>query len=139
MGGDSIKLSTQSKRKEIDAFLDRLKTILCNIDFDIDKDLVIIRSKKDSGKEIFSTPYTLLDLEYDKSDIAQCLRELMIENYAETLVDKDNVDPPLLYVFGKVINNKQVYIKLKIRENEREHILCVPFHYAKEKMCFPYQ
>ena len=55
-------------------------------------------------------------------------------------IDGDNLDSPLLFVFGKEINRKIVYVKLKIKEidNQGRCILCVSFHYAKEKMQFPY-
>ena len=102
------------------------------------KDLIIIRSGKPNGKEQYSTRYTLLDLEYDTYDVAERLQELTIQEYSETLVDKDNVNPPLLFVFGKDINEKQVYIKLKIKGAAIKQVLCVSCHYAEEPMCFPY-
>lgn len=106
--------------------------------FDIEQDFTIIKSKKKSGKEQYSTPYTLVDLDYDESDIIEHLKELTTKEYSETLLDKDDVNPPLLFVFGKDINGKQIYIKLKIKENEKNRVLCVSFHYAEEKMKFPY-
>ena len=48
------------------------------------------------------------------------------------------LDPPLLFVFGKNINRKLIYIKLKIKGDQERHVLCVSFHYAKDKMKFPY-
>lgn len=59
--------------------------------------------------------------------------------YSETLIDKDNLEPPLLFVFGKNINAKQVYIKLKIKGNQEKLVLCVSFHYAEREMKFPFQ
>ena len=50
----------------------------------------------------------------------------------------DDVNPPILFVFGKDINNKLVYVKLKIKGDQQRHVLCVSFHYAKEEMTFPY-
>ena len=134
----SIKLSFQSKEKEIIEFLGELKNILHSEGVNIDKNLTIIKAKKKSGKERFSTPYTLLDLDYDASDIAERLKELTIREYSETLVDKDDINPPLLFVFGKDIKGKQIYIKLKIKGSQTRHVLCVSFHYAEEKMIFPY-
>lgn len=133
-----IKLSVQSKEKEVIEFLEQLKNILQSKAFDIDKDFTIIKSKKKIGKEQFSTPYTLLDLDYEASDIVERLNELTIREYSETLVDKDDINPPLLFVFGKDINGKQIYIKLKIKGSQTRHVLCVSFHYAEEKMTFPY-
>lgn len=134
----NIFLSIQSKKKEVIAFLDELKALLAKDDFDIDTDLTLIKKKKNGEDEMFSTPYTIVDLEYDTSDVVARLKELMVEEYSETKIDKDDSNPPLLFVFGKDINNKLVYVKLKIKGNQQSHVLCVSFHYAKEKMNFPY-
>ena len=134
----SIKLSVQSKRKEVIEFLKELKDILRSEEFNIDRDLTIIKSKKKDGKEQYSTPYTLLDLDYDANDVVERLLELTVGDYSETLVDKDDINPPVLFVFGKDINNRQIYIKLKVKGEETRHVLCVSFHYAEEKMLFPY-
>lgn len=137
IGGVIIKLSVKLKEKEVQAFLDGMKRILCDKEFDIEENLRIIRSKK-KGKEQYSTPYTLVDLEYDASDVVERLKELTIKEYSETLVDKDDLNPPLLFVFGKDINNRQVYIKLKLKTKPTEYVLCVSFHYAEQVMSFPY-
>ena len=115
-----------------------LRSILQSERFNIDRDFTIIKSKKKNGKEQFSTPYTLVDLDYDVYDVVECLKELTIKEYSETLVDIDDMNPPLLFVFGKDINGKQIYIKLKIKGSQTGHVLCVSFHYAEEKLSFPY-
>lgn len=132
-----IKLSVQSKKREVLAFLKELNEILQLPDFIVTRDLTIIKSKK-KDKEEYSTPYTLLDLDYDACDIAERLKELTIKEYSETLVDTDNVNPPLLFVFGKDINERLIYIKLKIKGEPKQHILCVSFHYAEKPMTFPF-
>ena len=115
-----------------------IKCILENEDFDIDKHLTLINKNKQGEDQKYSTPYTLLDLDYDTEDVVERLKELTIAEYAETKIDKDDLNPPLLFVFGKDINSKLVYVKLKIKGDEQRHVLCVSFHYAKEKMTFPY-
>ena len=45
----------------------------------------------------------MVDLEYDIEDVVERLRELTVGEYSETLVDKDDINPPLLFVFGKII------------------------------------
>lgn len=134
-----IFLSRISKRQEVVAFLEELKAFLKGNDFDIDHDLILIKKKKVDDEE-YSTPYTLLDLDYNSEDVVNRLKELTVAEYSETKIDKDDLNPPLLFVFGKDINRRLVYVKLKIKkkENLRKHILCVSFHYAKEKMKFPY-
>lgn len=134
----TIFLSTKTKKKEVMTFLDDLKNLLGREDFDIDKDLTLIRKKKSGDEQKYSTTYSLLDLEYDASDVIERLKELTVAEYSETKIDKDDMNPPLLFVFGKDINNKLVYIKLKIKGNQQRHVVCVSFHYAKDKMEFPY-
>lgn len=132
-----IFLSTQSKRGEVAVFLEELKMFLEKVDFNIDTDFILIRKNKKDDME-HSTPYTLLDLDYDIEDVVDRLKELTVEEYSETKIDKDDLDPPLLFVFGKNINRKLIYIKLKIKGDQKRHVLCVSFHYAKDKMKFPY-
>lgn len=55
------------------------------------------------------------------------------------IVRSKKKEPPYLFVFGDEINNRQIYIKLKIKEKTHKHILCVSFHYAKWKMRFPFK
>lgn len=130
-------MSCKSKRREVEDFLDELHSFLKSDEFDTNTDLILIRTKK-SGEDLkFSTSYTLLDLDYDTTDVVDRLKELTVREYSETKIDKDDVNPPLLFVFGKDINGKLVYVKLKIRNQPRQ-VVCVSFHYAKEKMEFPY-
>ncbi len=65
-------------------------------------------------------------------DIVERLKELTVSDYSETLVDKDNDDPLLLFVFGKDINNKLVYIKLKIKESILKK--CCAYHFIMPNM-----
>lgn len=132
-----IFLSYQSKKREVVAFLDELHKLLESDGFDINTDLNLVRKKKQGEDLKFSTPYTLLDLDYDAEDVVDRLKELKVEEYSETKVDKDDINPPILFVFGKDINGKLIYVKLKIR-NQQKQVVCVSFHYAKDKMEFPY-
>ena len=100
-------------------------------------DLILIRKKKQGDDWKFSTPYTLLDLEYNAEDVVNRLKELKVEEYAETKIDTDDINPPTLFVFGKDINDRLIYVKLKIRDQQKQ-IVCVSFHYAKDKMQYPY-
>lgn len=127
----------QSKKREIVAFLEELKGLLGKDDFNIDSDFLLIKKRKPDDEE-HSTPYTILDLDYDIWDVVERLKELSVAEYSETKIDKDDLNPPLLFVFGKDINNKLVYIKLKIKGDNKKRVLCVSFHYAKEPMAFPY-
>ena len=133
-----IFLSTQSKKREVVAFLDELQKLLERENFDINTDITLIIKKKQGEDQRYSTPYTLLDLDYNIEDVVNRLKELTVEEYSETKIDTDDVNPPLLFVFGKDINGKIIYIKLKIKGNQQKYVLCVSFHYAKDKITFPY-
>ena len=128
------------RKKEVTAFLNELNELLTSDNFNVETDLTIISKKKPNDEE-HSTPYTIVDLEYDSEDVANRLKELSISEYSETKIDKDDLVPPLLFVFGKVINHKLVYIKLKIKENatNKRRVLCVSFHYVQKEMNFPYK
>ena len=128
----TIKIPVRSEKKDVKAFLEELKEILNAKEFNIDNDLMIVKSNKDEIE--YSTGYLMLDLEYDALDVVKRLKELTIAEYSETLIDKDDDKPPLLFVFGKDINSRLVYIKLKIKG-----VLCLSFHYAKHDMVFPYK
>lgn len=133
-----IFLGFISKKKEVIAFLNLLKVLLEKEEFDIDTDITLIRKKKKGEDEKFSTPYTMLDLDYDTDDVVNRLKELTLAEYSETKIDKNDLNPPLLFIFGKYINNKLVYVKLKVKGDQQRYVLCVSFHYAKEDMEFPY-
>ena len=132
-----IKIPIQSDKKVIKAFLEEPKEVLESEDFKIDEDLLVIRSSKEEVE--YSTQYTIVDLEYDSFDIVERLKELTVSEYSATLLDKDDDKPPLLFVFGKDINAKLVYIKLKIKGETDKKVLCLSFHYAKYDMKFPYK
>ena len=137
-GEDNVRVSIRSEKQDVKEFLDELKRIINDKSFDIDTNLLLISSKKSADKEQFSTPYTLIDLDYDAYDVVDRLKELEVKDYSETLFDKDDDKPPLLFVFGKDIHDKQVYIKLKIKGEETRKVLCLSFHYAEKQMSFPY-
>ena len=131
-----IKTSFKSNPAEVKKFLNELFRIIDDSSFNIDNDFILIRSNK--GDEYHSTPYTIADLEFDSEDVVNTIRQLTIADYSETLLDKDDLKPPLLFVFGKDINQKPIYIKLKIKEKKNKYILCVSFHYAEYSMNHPY-
>ena len=133
----TIKIPVRSEKKDVKAFLEELKEILNAKEFNIDNDLMIVKSNKDEIE--YSTGYLMLDLEYDALDVVERLKELTIAEYSETLIDMDDDKPPLLFVFGKDINSRLVYIKLKIKGDQTKRVLCLSFHYAKHDMVFPYK
>lgn len=133
----AIKIQIRSERRAVDSFLKELKKILEAKDFSVNDNLLIIKSSKEFIE--YSTAYTMVDLEYDAFDVVDKLKELTVADYSQTLIDKDDDKPPLLFVFGKYINGRLVYIKLKIKGDFTKKVLCLSFHYAQYDMEFPYR
>jgi len=131
-----VKIPIRSEKKEVKDFIARLKEILESKDFSIDDDLIFVRASKEEIE--YSTNYTITDLDYDVKDVVERLKELTLEEYSETLIDNADDKPPLLFVFGKSIGGRVIYIKLKIKGETGKKVLCLSFHYAKHDMTFPY-
>lgn len=128
----SIKLSFESSKQEVVDFLEEMQSLISLDTFRL------IKSDKEDEDILYSTPYTLLTLKYNDSDIIEQVKSLTIQNYSETLFDKDDVNPLHLFVFGKVIEGRTVYIKLKVKNVLNQYVLCVSFHFAKFPMKYPY-
>lgn len=120
-----------SNRKAVNQFLTQLKDVIDDPNFSIEENLFLIGRPENKA--------TLIDLDYDSDDVVKILSELNIENYSETLFDEDNDNPPLLFVFGKEICEKEIYIKIKVRMNPETKIVCVSFHWAQHTMLYPYK
>ena len=127
-----IKIPIKSAKKDVILFLQQIKNIIEQEDFNIAQDFQMITSRKADMK--YSTPDTLIDLEYDVENVIQVIGSLTIEDYSQSLIDNDNSLPPLLFVFGKVIDGKEVYIKIKLRERAKRDIACISLHFSKNKV-----
>ena len=92
----NIFLSIQSKKREVIIFLEQLKELLGNEDFNMDTDLTLISKKKQGDDQKYSTPYTLLDLDYDTEDIVERLKELTVEEDVIMTVGDFNIQQALI-------------------------------------------
>ena len=127
-----------TSRNDVDKFLRKIKEILLDKQFNVDTDFALIKSKK--VDEEYSTPYTLLDLDYDVYDVIDHLIKLDVSDFSEVKLDEDDPNPPLLYVFGTEINGREVYIKIKYRGfDDSNQVICVSFHYSKWSMDYPFK
>lgn len=129
----------KSPIQEVERFLKELRGVIRSSGFDADQDFVLVQKYKPPDQLEFSTPYTLIELDYDADDVIKALDELTVSEYSETLFDQRNDQPPLLFVFGKIIQGKQVYIKVKVKHIKQAFVLCVSFHFAQYPMSHPYK
>ncbi|SUY45720.1 Uncharacterised protein [Clostridium putrefaciens] len=121
-----------SSEEEVKEFLKELKEILTDPRFDIARDLDILPKKKSEQPiDLYTTANTLIALDFDKDDVLNQLLALEISEYMETFIDdKDNNFPPF-FAFAKLIKNRDVYVKVKIRDRQNCKVFCVSFHFAR--------
>jgi hypothetical protein len=88
--------------------------------------------RDDRGKNFQS----LIDLEISSAYRKEILEKLKSEDYSEgPLEDKLN-NSTELWVFGKEVKGKEVYIKISIG-NFNSPVFCISFHIAEHKMKYP--
>ena len=120
----------KSSPRDVGTFLTTLNDIFGDEGFDISTNFILITNQKNKQ--------TLADLDYDHVDVVAQLKDLQLADYSESLLDRDDPNPPILYVFGKTIEEKEIYIKIKIREQQSRRVICVSFHHAEHSMPHPY-
>ena len=115
---DSIKIAM------IAAFLNEFKKLSASSEVDI-------FIKRMEYQDAF------LELGITISDAFNELMSLSIDNYCSgPEPDKDR--PGSIWEFGKNIEGKEVYIKLKIAEiGGKKYAKCISFHKAKYPICYP--
>ena len=123
-------MEIESSKKDLCKFLEDMHGILLDKEFDASKDLYMILTAKNKA--------ALLDLEFNILDVVEVLKSLTEKEYSHTLLDRGDSNPPLLYVFGKKINDKCLYIKIKIKGELNNKVLCLSFHYAEYDLKYPY-
>ncbi|HVV03421.1 MAG TPA: hypothetical protein VHC96_04325 [Puia sp.] len=93
---------------------------------------IIFRTDRVSNKNTL----TLLDLEMSYTDAKKTLLELTCEDYAAGPLPDKLYDLSDMWVFGKIIKGKEVYIKVQLgRPNSTT--ICISFHYSEHKMVYP--
>lgn len=127
----------QTDKRDIIKLLRELHEFIDSTEFDVKKHFYFANTSKDEIQ--YSNFYTLNELGFSVADVVNTIRELTVSDYSETLFDRDNSNPPLLYVFGKSIDSKLIYIKLKYRSIGNKKVICVSFHFARFDMKFPYK
>jgi hypothetical protein len=81
----------------------------------------------------------LLQLGFKYPDIKETLLDLSVKDYCEGPCD-DRDQPGELWIFGKTIENKEVYIKLKLASFGPLRIVrVVSFHFAEHTLEHPFE
>lgn len=116
-------------KRDIEFFLTKCK-IAANFKF-------ITVWKQDSKETIAALGYTM-------DDVKEEILNLELIDYVEGPgVDRDGYGGDF-YIFGKIIHNREIYIKVKVKSlndegNRQLNLLCMSFHFAKCPLTYPFK
>ena len=80
----------------------------------------------------------LFDLEINSLQRNKVIDELLITDYSEgPQTDTLNAGAPL-WVFGKIVKGRMVYIKISTGKPNKQ-VTCISFHEAEHEMKFPFK
>lgn len=121
------------KKDEIKLVLDKIIEKLTNEGTDC---FMFVKNRRNEKKDYkFTNAYCLEELQYDYEDVMSEIMDLKESNYYESVFDRGSKKADLLHIFIKEIINKQVYIKIKIKEiGESDIVLCVSFHFVEHQI-----
>ena len=129
-------------RKTIEGFLAEMQGILTDDNFDIERDFDFVTTRaSDEPDDECTNMNTLLELEYDSSDVVEELKTLSIQEYTESMLDNRAEGIHFFHVFGRRIQGRDVYIKVRLKDNsEGKYVFCISFHFARRIFDdFPYK
>ena len=103
----------------------------------IDLTTLSIPGRKDPTSK---TSICMRGLGYTPSDVLEVIHSLEVRHYSEGPKRDDKGRPHDLWVFGKVVEGKLIYIKFTVfYDNDAVMGICVSFHEPERKMAFPYE
>jgi hypothetical protein len=81
---------------------------------------------------------TLLDVEIKPMERRKVIENLKAEDYSEGPISDQNFVGSELWVFGKQLKNKEIYIKISMGLPNKKTI-CISFHIAEFPMKYPFK
>ena len=81
----------------------------------------------------------LIDLGLTERNRRREILSLSVQDYSSG-PDPDNDRPGELWVFGRIVDGREVYIKLKVAEVDGEKLAkCLSFHSAEYAITYPFK
>lgn len=93
---------------------------------------LLIRSDRDKNFE------TMKALEFSINDVKNELGELELVNFSDGPIKDKLYGNADMWVFGKFIQGKEVYIKITLGHPSAQ-VLCISFHFAEHLLNYPYK
>jgi hypothetical protein len=113
------------KREEVKSFL---------IDFKLKLGIWDVIFRDERGKNL----QTLLDLEISTVTRKQALLDLEVDDFCEGPLDDKLYGEASMWVFGKLVKKKEVYIKISMGRPGSK-VLCISFHLAERKLKYHFK
>lgn len=79
---------------------------------------------------------TILDLEITAKQREIYINELVLQDYSEGPLENDQYGTNTMWVFGKTIKKKEIYIKITISDL---NVICISFHTSQHPMNYPFK
>jgi hypothetical protein len=114
-----------ASKREVEKFLNELKVKI---------EIFSILFLDDRGKNA----QTLHDLEISASKRKELIKALKVEDYSEGPLEEKMRGILPMWVFGKEVKKKEVYIKISMGI-ENTNAICISFHIAEYPMKYPYK
>ena len=80
----------------------------------------------------------LLKLEISPAKRKEIIESIKVEDYSAGPIDDKLYGIASMWVFGKVVNNTEVYIKISMGLNNSQ-VICISFHDAEHLMNYPFK
>ncbi|OKL42075.1 toxin [Pontibacter flavimaris] len=80
----------------------------------------------------------LLELEITPTSRREIIEELELNDYCEGPLEDTLYGVAPMWVFGKVIRKKEVYIKVSMGR-PGSNVICISFHVAEKPMVYPFK
>lgn len=103
-------------------------------DFHLKMNIWGIIFREDRGKNT----QTLLDLEITKDYRNEVLRGLVFEDYSEGPKPERLYEGAAMWIFGKMVRGKEVYIKITMGITGSS-VICISFHIAAHPLSYPHK
>jgi hypothetical protein len=81
---------------------------------------------------------TITDLNMNIADLRRELNTLEVVHYSEGPMPDQLYHGFPMWVFGKTISKREVYIKITMG-NPNEQVICISFHFAEYAMFYPFK
>jgi hypothetical protein len=80
----------------------------------------------------------LADWEVPPNQRKEALKDLKVEDYSEGPFEDEFMEGASLWVFGKMFNGTETYIKITMGQPSSP-VICISFHPAEHEMKYPFK